>query len=40
MAMTKEDLFAVFDTLQKDWLLIKENGNEITVQFITKEEKL
>ena len=40
MAMTKEDLFALFDTVQKDWLLVEEDGNEITVQFITKEEEL
>ena len=39
MSMKKEDLFAVFDTLQKDWLLVEENGNEITVQFIAKEEE-
>jgi len=39
MAMTKEDLFAVFDTLQKDWLLVEENGNEITIQFIAEEEE-
>lgn len=40
MAMTKEDLYTLLDTIQKDWLLVEENGNEITIQFIVKEEEL
>ena len=38
MAIKKEDLFALFDTVQKDWLIVEENGNEITIQFIVEEE--
>lgn len=38
MAIEKEVLFALFDTVLKDWLIVEENGNEITIQFIVEEE--
>ena len=39
MAMTKEDLYTLLDTIQKDFLIVEENGNEITIQFtVTGEE--
>ena len=33
MAITKEKLYELLDTIQKDYLIVEENGNEITVQF-------
>ena len=39
MAMTKEDLYTLLDTIQKDFLIVEENGNEITIQFTIQEEE-
>lgn len=33
MAITKEKLYEKLDTIQKDFLIVEENGNEITIQF-------
>ena len=38
MAITKEKLYEKLDTIQKDFLIVEENGNEITVQFEVEEE--
>jgi hypothetical protein len=37
--MTKEKLYTLLDTVQKDFLIIEENGNEITIQFTVKEKE-
>lgn len=39
MAITKEKLYELLDTIQKDYLIIEENGNEITIQFDVVEEE-
>ena len=39
MSMTKEKLYELLDTIQKDYLIVEENGNEITIQFDVVEEK-
>jgi len=33
MAITKDKLYTLLDTVQKDFLIVEENGNEITIQF-------
>ena len=38
MAIKKEKLYQVLDIIQKDFLIVEENGNEITVQFEVEEE--
>jgi len=38
MAITKEKLYELLDTIQKDYLIVEENGNEITIQFDVVEE--
>ena len=38
MAIKKEKLYQVLNTIQKDFLIVEENGNEITVQFEVEEE--
>jgi len=38
MELTKEKLYELLDTVQKDFLIVEENGNEITVQFEVEEE--
>ena len=38
MAIKKEKLYQVLNTIQKDFLIVEENGNEITVQFEIEEE--
>ena len=38
MAITKEKLYELLDGVQKDFLIVEENGNEITVQFEVEEE--
>ena len=38
MSITKEKLYEQLDTIQKDFLIVEENGNEITVQFEVEEE--
>jgi hypothetical protein len=37
MSITKEKLYELLDTVQKDFLIVEENGNEITVQFEVEE---
>ena len=39
MAITKEKLYELLDTVQKDFLIVEENGNEITIQFDVEEEE-
>ncbi len=39
MAITKEKLYELLDTIQKDFLIVEENGNEITIQFDVREEE-
>ena len=39
MAITKEKLYELLDTIQKDYLIVEENGNEITIQFDVVEEE-
>jgi len=39
MAITKEKLYELLDTIQKDYLIVQENGNEITIQFDVVEEE-
>ena len=38
MAIKKEKLYQVLNIIQKDFLIVEENGNEITVQFEIEEE--
>ena len=38
MAITKEKLYELLDTIQKDFLIVEENGNEITIQFNVEGE--
>lgn len=38
MAITKDKLYTLLDTVQKDFLIVEENGNEITIQFEVEEE--
>ena len=39
MVITKNKLYTLLDKIQKDFLIVEENGNEITIQFIVKEEE-
>ena len=39
MAITKDKLYTLLDTVQKDFLIVEENGNEITIQFTIQEEE-
>ena len=39
MAITKDKLYTLLDTIQKDFLIVEENGNEITIQFDVREEE-
>ena len=39
MAMSKERLYQLLYTLHKDFLIVEENGNEITIQFEVQEEE-
>lgn len=39
MAMTKERLYQLLHTLHKDFLIVEENGNEITIQFEVEGEE-
>lgn len=39
MAITKKKLYELLDTIQKDYLIVEENGNEITIQFDVVEEE-
>ena len=39
MHITKNKLYTLLDTIQKDFLIVEENGNEITIQFTVKEEE-
>ena len=39
MAITKDKLYTLLDTIQKDFLIVEENGNEITIQFTIQEEE-
>mgnify|MGYP003148252629 FL=1 len=39
MTITKEKLYELLDTIQKDYLIVEENGNEITIQFDVVEEE-
>ena len=39
MAITKEKLYDLLDTIQKDFLIVEENGNEITIQFDLGQEE-
>ena len=39
MAITKDKLYTLLDTVQKDFLIVEENGNEITIQFTVREEE-
>ena len=38
MAITKDKLYTLLDTVQKDFLIVEENGNEITIQFEVEGE--
>jgi hypothetical protein len=37
--MKKEDLYTLLDKIQKDFLIVEENGNEITIQFEVEGEE-
>ena len=39
MAVTKEKLYELLDTIQKDFLIVEENGNEVTIQFEVEGEE-
>lgn len=39
MAIRKDKLYTLLDTIQKDFLIVEENGNEITIQFTIQEEE-
>jgi hypothetical protein len=39
MAITKDKLYTLLDTIQKDFLIVEENGDEITIQFTIQEEE-
>ena len=39
MAITKNKLYTLLDTIQKDFLIVEENGEEITIQFTVQEEE-
>jgi hypothetical protein len=39
MAITKEKLYELLDTIQKDFLIVEENGNEVTIQFEVEGEE-
>ena len=39
MAITKDKLYTLLDTIQKDFLIVEENGEEITIQFTVQEEE-
>tara|TARA_R110001606_G_C14922530_1_gene596821 strand:- start:286 stop:405 length:120 start_codon:yes stop_codon:yes gene_type:complete len=39
MAIKKEKLYQVLSIIQTDFLIVEENGNEITVQFEVGEEE-
>jgi hypothetical protein len=39
MVMKKEDLYTLLDKIQKDFLIVEENGNEITIQFEVEGEE-
>ena len=39
MAITKDKLYTLLDTVQKDFLIVEENGDEITIQFTIQEEE-
>ena len=39
MAITKDKLYTLLDTVQKDFLIVEENGNEITIQFEVEGEE-
>jgi len=39
MAITKDKLYTLLDTVQKDFLIVEENGNEITIQFTVRGEE-
>ena len=38
-AVTKDKLYTLLDTVQKDFLIVEENGNEITIQFTVRGEE-
>jgi len=37
MLLGYKELYELLDTVQKDFLIVEENGNEITVQFEVEE---
>jgi len=39
MAMTKDKLYGLLDLVQKDFLIVEENGDEVTIQFTVDEEE-
>ena len=39
MGITKDKLYTLLDTVQKDFLIVEENGNEITIQFEVEGEE-
>ena len=39
MAITKDKLYTLLDAVQKDFLIVEENGNEITIQFTVRGEE-
>ena len=39
MAITKDKLYTLLDTIQKAFLIVEENGDEITIQFTIQEEE-
>ena len=39
MPITKDKLYTLLDTVQKDFLIVEENGEEITIQFTVQEEE-
>ena len=38
MSITKDKLYTLLDAVQKDFLIVEENGNEITIQFTVRDE--
>jgi hypothetical protein len=36
--ITKEKLYDLLETIQKDFLIVEENGSEITIQFDVEEK--
>ena len=39
MSITKDKLYTLLDIISKDFLIVEENGNEITIQFDVREEE-